>query len=921
MTYKKIGRVRISGHLVRFMIKRIIAAVLAGSLWVGCVLPSLTGCSGGKGSDSYTVAEWLDKVETDFNMLYFTSEEPYFANVTAENEDYNTVQIAAEWGLVDPSQGIRLADKVTKEFAADTLVTAMAFDYDVDAGITDADKISDPKAAAIAVNEGVFTLDGSGKFDPKKTLTREEADAAAAAAYDKWLNVSYDESYDNSVVKEDVINLGGISSDIAEVAPATYDVIYSGNLNVIDENGYYSDKSTKTIVFAPGQNIGVKVGSILTLPADSQTPTPFAVVVDSITENSDGTVTVQTHNAEMNDVYDRIDVQFSERLDINDAVIYDMDGNRLSGGVETSENVSYAGGSVLANGLEDYSREYMKTSNKATAKIKVAEGISVICGKNDDKWSIGVELEKKEDGAKIKGSITDDFSIDIDFKIKDVSIDDLWNGGKFYTRFCKTVNSKLTGTAEFSLKSEDFFGSQGAEGALANNELSQLYDMCYKYLETTQEKFDKLKLSKQIYVFVFPTAYGDIQIPIKFTISLSGKITVVAEQTNKSGFEWNYGKFRPIDETESGEKTCDIEAKFETYFSLGVAWGKFNVQIVNLMADLGIGGKINNKIYVLDGTTGAVTEQCALPTGMFGGGSQSNNDLASDPGKNIQLCADGVFYPLFRITLCTSDCLLGKLGCSLSVDIVGEDKPFFNWHLESDNGLVDNCTREGGMSYDIKEGSNIELTSPNVGLAIGETNEKLRVTTLPKGYSAKDIVFESENSNIASAENLIGTETEEKNEKKVTIKLFNVELSDKYTETMYKKYGHDDNAQVKLTGVADGVSILKVSTKDGLYSTECKILVGNGGIKERTANAFVIETYSLVLTPGASTQIVVTSAPEGYDMSQVTFKSNDESVATVSGSGIVKAVGSGQTSIMISTTDGKYTSACMVFVGSEGSAV
>ena len=149
------------------MIKKLISVLLAAAMWTVCILPCLTGCNGG-GGDGYTVAEWLDKVEMQFNMLYYNTDEPFFPNVTAESQHFDTLQIAAEWGLVDPAAGIRPDDKITKEFAADTLVSAMAFNYEADAGIADADKISDLNKVSIAVNEGVFTLDGNGRFDPQK---------------------------------------------------------------------------------------------------------------------------------------------------------------------------------------------------------------------------------------------------------------------------------------------------------------------------------------------------------------------------------------------------------------------------------------------------------------------------------------------------------------------------------------------------------------------------------------------------------------------------------------------------------------------------------------------------------------------------------------------------------------------------------
>lgn len=84
---------------------------------------------------------------------------------------------------------------------------------------------------------------------------------------------------------------------------------------------------------------------------------------------------------------------------------------------------------------------------------------------------------------------------------------------------------------------------------------------------------------------------------------------------------------------------------------------------------------------------------------------------------------------------------------------------------------------------------------------------------------------------------------------------------------------------------------------------------------ERTeSGSFAISTYSLALTKGESKKIEIDSIPKGYKKSDIKFKSDDEKIATVSDDGTVKAIGSGSTSISVSTADGKYSVTCAVIV-------
>lgn len=901
-----------------FMIKKIISAILAGAMWLTCVMPCLTGCSGGQ-SDGYTVAQWLDKVENDFNMLYYTESEPYFASVTSESEDFDTVQIAAEWGLIDTDQGIKLADKITKEYAAQTLVAAMAFDYEVDAGISDADKISDVHSASIAVNEGVFALDSNGKFDPQKKLTKEEADEAASIARDKWVNLSYTESYNKSEVKDGVINLGGISSDLAEVAPAQYTIEYSGDLNVIDEDGNYVDNSTKTITFPSGTNIGVEVGSVLTLPADSQTPTAFAVVVDSITENSDGSMTVTTHNAELEEVYENVDIQISgDDFSLENAVVYDMQGNCISGGVE-SDNVSYAGGSTVISSNGGYEKDYLAD------EIKKGKSGSLQIGK---KVTVNYSFKGKKVTFSIDADVGDDVAVKFE---KEISIEPDAKVKLFdrYARVSIDIDDVLSGKFSYS---HNFSADNGLtaimdDGSLSGDDLSSFYDVVSSAIGVLEEDANEAagELSVPLFKFIIPVVYvADVEFIVRLNLSVSGEISFKVETSATYGAEYAKGKLRAINDF-SHSKELDMEAKAELRLYLGAGVGFLGSTVIDAGVNLGVGAKVSTKFYQIEKASGAITQRCALPTGMFGGNQENSTELSLQLDEDMRGCIDFIAYPIVELELCSSQCKINKLGWvkTYTLEVSGEDNPFYTFHYETDNGVVDSCTRESGDILAIAEGNDLTLNKDTVNIAVGESYTKVAVSTLPKGYTAKDLVFEIEDGAIASVVNLIdgsidGFEgIEGINSTIFKIPIFsNGDGSVDYSEIQYKKYSSNSAKHSMIFGAADGTTVLTVSTKDGFYSAQCTIMVGNGGIKERTANAFVIDTYSLKLTPGARGQIIVSAAPDGYDMNQVTFTSNDTSVATVSSSGVVTAVGDGQTTITISTTDGAYTAMCMVFVSS-----
>lgn len=75
-----------------------------------------------------------------------------------------------------------------------------------------------------------------------------------------------------------------------------------------------------------------------------------------------------------------------------------------------------------------------------------------------------------------------------------------------------------------------------------------------------------------------------------------------------------------------------------------------------------------------------------------------------------------------------------------------------------------------------------------------------------------------------------------------------------------------------------------------------------------------IADFALGLAVGESEKITIEAVPQEYEFSDLRFSSENPNVATVDSNGNVKAVSEGNATIIVSTSDGKYSSRCSVLV-------
>lgn len=107
-----------------------------------------------------------------------------------------------------------------------------------------------------------------------------------------------------------------------------------------------------------------------------------------------------------------------------------------------------------------------------------------------------------------------------------------------------------------------------------------------------------------------------------------------------------------------------------------------------------------------------------------------------------------------------------------------------------------------------------------------------------------------------------------------------------------------------------GQAQITVTTVDGSYSDTCTMSI----VSVTPVTGVSLNKSSLSLDVNNTSQLTATVSPNNATNKSVSWTSSDESVATVSSSGLVTAVGNGTATITVTTSSGGYTATCKVTV-------
>ena len=113
-----------------------------------------------------------------------------------------------------------------------------------------------------------------------------------------------------------------------------------------------------------------------------------------------------------------------------------------------------------------------------------------------------------------------------------------------------------------------------------------------------------------------------------------------------------------------------------------------------------------------------------------------------------------------------------------------------------------------------------------------------------------------------------------------------------------------------ITGLKVGSATITATTVDGAKTATCKVTVTNAVNVQSVA----LNKTSVDLYVGETTTLTTTIAPSDASDKKVSWKSNDETVATVNSSGLVTAKKAGSAIITVTTNNSSKTATCTVSV-------
>lgn len=198
--------------------KRIIVAlgVITALLVLGGIITVITGNK----ETGITKYEWIKKLSQKFNVVEYQNKTPYYQDVTVENEYFEYVQAACEYGIVDDGKLFQGDEVVTGEYVALTAMKAIGkYKVQIYMGLNQLPDKEEYLQLAVEkelVPESIL----------KKGITVEQADIIIQKAYELfyselWLDDYVDIQYRDGVVElssEDIIEQ---KDDITEIKVQT----------------------------------------------------------------------------------------------------------------------------------------------------------------------------------------------------------------------------------------------------------------------------------------------------------------------------------------------------------------------------------------------------------------------------------------------------------------------------------------------------------------------------------------------------------------------------------------------------------------------------------------------------------------------------------------------------------------------------
>ena len=473
--------------------------------------PDTKTAEGPASDGSITNSEWLSMVNDAFGMQ-------------DEQAPEDDVEKAKEWGVIGQDEVIDMDAPLDNQFATKTLMRATGF---VDTSASDQDVIQS------AIEKGVI--------DQNADLANpQNAIEALSNASEAWSKQTFEYS-DNTAYAEGI-------QDFREKISAE-------NIKI--------DSSGSSVIMPSEYAKGLKAESVYILPPDEEYTEGRAMKALCVIDNNDGTSTVSSVPAQLNELYSKIDFSGGFTPNYNDIEILNDDANVVIGEEATGmscDNDDMAGIQSLASANDNGCIENMGEMTIPTISIECPIPIK---SKNGSSAKKEVVVSAKFSNIKLNTDVDIDFGL---FSGVDV------NRVYMALDYKETVGLKLSGTKEESQGFEDAYKGLNGDAAEAEVQVAKI----------------PFQICTGLYV----------SFNVSFVVSANGYISVELSADHTKGFEFKNGQLRRINECSNKDWAVKASGSIGFYFSFAISLDVALIEEPIVKLDLRVGPKIEGKCTI-----------------------------------------------------------------------------------------------------------------------------------------------------------------------------------------------------------------------------------------------------------------------------------------------------------------------------------
>lgn len=720
------------------------------------IITTFSGCSTLNPDNiesNITKGEWIDLLSSHFGLQNDKKHDPYFKDISKENELYDYVQACVDWDIIPKSDNFESKSKVTKEYAFATAVRAIGKE------VTGLDN------------------DASNREASKKAVEMGLADNASWV----YMHEGIDKNEAEKISKNAAIKFCGheiVDHDNSE---------YKDNVKIQDNTDGLIIDSTDNTISVDNQNPNApkekyNQGDIVVLGSGKDLKQLKIVGVSE----QEGKVIYDTEIPTIDEVYDEIDAGGTGILeDASD--IHCEEGVTLSAvdGVALANSLKEA--TVESLGLADSNLETEDTAHKgitdftidlsfgSTSKPKVTFSAGTQNGKN---FSAEYNNEKKanHDDYDIKktvdGKAVDTSGVEIDndtmYKYEEAKITEYKNGNtktvKTGKEYKKGYNIKGSLTVS-NLNPQANVKTKKTLGVITGFES---YEFTFNPTFSGKITFDGYaSFERTLAAIEFAVGPLVLEASLKMAVEFNGDIIFKVDV--KQNTDISYTKkngFKKVCTAEM-DKSMSFEATLKltpVKISVAIKLGWFNLIDASVSASVKFSLSLSGTYFVYS------------KEGIFKkGGDEAKLE---DAQEGFLFCREyKLVLPVIEVEIGSSESLLGKFGVTFTWTIWDEEKaPLKSYVVEAHCegkalNKVKQCTLETLKPYEYKnieeakedenygdsetgnETNSLQIDTYTLNVTAGKT-AKINVTQLPKGYSMGEINVESSDNNVASVSKL-----------------------------------------------------------------------------------------------------------------------------------------------------------------------